>query len=213
MPAPPRPQPPTDTIRVALSGTTVNQPWTCIQYLQVTTDGTKTAADLKTVADAYAAAFFLRMKASMSSSVILTDVKAVWVTGPGTELAYDSSVNDVMTGATIINNVATCIVLNWAINAYYRGGHPRTYLPGVISANTTTSNQLTAAYQASIAAAAALWLSDTNALVGVHILSVKMGTISFQTGNNWRVPPIFRAFTSPSVRAVFGTQRRRLGGR
>jgi hypothetical protein len=213
MPAPPRPQPPVDTIRVALSGTTAGAPWTCVQYLSVTTDGTKTAADLKTVIDAYAAAFYLRMKASLSISVILTDVKAVWITSVGNELAYEASVNDVMTGGAIVPNVATCIVLNWAIGAYYRGGHPRTYLPGPILGNTTANSQLTAAYQASIAAAAVLWLSDTNALTGTHILTTKLGTVSFQTAKAWRAPPIFRAYTSASVRAIFGTQRRRLGGR
>ncbi len=213
MPAPPRPQPPVDTIRVALSGTVAAQPWTCVQYLAVTTDGTKTAADLKTVIDAYAAAFFARMKTSMSSSVTLTDVKAVWITSAGNEIAYENSLSDVMTGGALVQNVATCIVLNWAIGAYYRGGHPRTYLPGVIVANTTGNNALTSGYQASIAAAAVLWLSDANALAGVHILTVKMGTISFQTAKAWRTPPIFRAYSSASVRAIMGTQRRRLGGR
>jgi hypothetical protein len=83
----------------------------------------------------------------------------------------------------------------------------------VIAANTSGNNTLTAAYQASIAAAAVLWLSDTNALVGAHILTTKMGTVSFASHNAWRVPPIFRAFTSASVRGIYGTQRRRLGGR
>jgi hypothetical protein len=184
-----------------------------VQYLQVTTDGTKTAADLKTVIDAYVAAFFLRMKASMSASVTLNDVKAVWITSVGNEIAYENSVNDVMTGGTMVGNVSTCIVLNWAIGAYYRGGHPRTYLPGVVLASTTNNNALTSAYQASIAAAAALWLSDTNALTATHILTVKLGTVSFQTLKAWRTPPIFRAYTSASVRAIMGTQRRRLGGR
>jgi hypothetical protein len=213
VPAGHRPAPPVDTIRVAISGTVQTSPWTIVTYLQVTTDGTKTAADLKTVTDAYLAAFFLRMKASMGAVVTITDVKSVWITSVGNELAYEASVSDICTGGTAVDNVASAIVLNWAIGAYYRGGHPRTYLPGVIQTNVTNGNALTSAYQASIAAAAVLWLADTNALTGVHVLTTKLGTVSFATGLAWRSPPIFRAYTSASVRNIMGTQRRRLGGR
>lgn len=188
-------------------------PWTNVWHLAVTTDGTKTAADLKTVTDAMVAAYFLRMKASISGSVTINDAKAVWISAVGNEIAYEGSYADVCTGGGAVGDGSCAAVINWSISAYYRGGHPRTYMPGVIAGNTNGINQLTAAYQASIAAAANLFLSDVNALVGAHILTTKLGTVSFQSGNAWRVPPIFRAFNGASTRQTFGTQRRRLGGR
>lgn len=213
MPVGHRPAPPVDTIRVALSGTCRTLPWTNVFYLQVTTDGTKTAADLKTLTDAVVAAFFLRMKAVISADVTIVDAKSVWISAVGGEVAYEGTYSNVCTGGTSVNNVATSAVINWSINAYYRGGHPRMYMPGVVLANTTNGSTLTAAYASAIAAGAALWLSDTNALTATHILTTKLGTVSFQTLGAWRTPPIFRAYTSVSVRSFLGTQRRRIGGR
>jgi hypothetical protein len=208
-----RPAPPVDTIRVAVSGTVLTLPFTNVYWLQVTTDGTKTAADLKVITDAFVAALFLRMKAQISSSVIFTDAKAVWITAVGGEIAYEGTYADVCTGAGTNNNTSSSIVLQWSINAYYRGGHPRTYMPGPISGNVTNGSTLTAAYATALAAAATLWLSDTNALTGTHILTTKLGTVSFASALAWRVPPIFRAYQSVSVRSFMGTQRRRIGGR
>lgn len=208
-----RPQQPVDTIRVALSGTQNTLPFTCILWLKVTTDGTKTSADLKTVVDAFVAAWFLRFKAQQSSAVTYTGVNAVWLTGVGTELTYINSFSDVCTGSTGVANTSSCIVVDWAINAYYRGGHPRTYLPGVILSSVVNASSLAAGYVSAIAAAAVLVISDTNALTATHILTTGLGTVSFASGNAWRVPPLFRPYTSASVRAVMGTQRRRLGGR
>lgn len=188
-------------------------PFTLVLWLKVTTDGTRTAADLKTIVDAFVAAWFLRFKPNQSSSVIYTNVDAVWLTGVGTELTYVNSFSDLCTGGTAVINVASCIVIDWAINAYYRGGHPRSYLPGPVSANITNGQSLTSAYASGLAANAVSVITDTNALTATHVLTTQLGTVSFASGNAWRVPPIFRPYTSASTRAIMGTQRRRLGGR
>lgn len=213
MPPGSRPQPPVDTIRVALGGTAFTLPFTLVLWLRVTTDGTRTAADLKTVVDAFVAAWFLRFKGTQTASVIYTNVDAVWLTGVGTELTYVNSFNDVCTGAAGVGNVASCIVVDWAINAYYRGGHPRTYLPGPILGSITNAQSLTSAYAALVAAAGVSVIADVAALTATHILTTALGTVSFASGNAWRVPPIFRPYTSAACRPIMGTQRRRLGGR
>lgn len=196
-----------------MSGLNGTLPFTNVFYLNLTDDGTQTAADLKSVIDAVVADFHTDFTGHISSSVSLTDAKATWITGAGTALEYEGSYALAMTGGTEVANAATSIVLNWSINQYYRGGHPRMYLPGVISANVTGNNTLTSAYQANLASDATTWMTAVNALTATHITAVKLGTVSFARGNAWRATPVFYGYTGAGVRNILGTQRRRLGGR
>jgi hypothetical protein len=182
-------------------------------YLKLTDDGTQTAADLKSVVDAAVAAFGLRFKAACPSTWSVTQAKATWITGTGTALEYQNSYSIVGTG-TGSGEAGNCAyVINWAINQYYRGGHPRTYLQGVLASQFTAPNQILTAFQATLAGLANSYLSDCNALTATHITAVKLGTVSFARGNAWRSPPVFYGYTGASVRQYVGTQRRRLGGR
>lgn len=213
MPSGHRPSPPANTIRVAMSGVYNTSPWTNVFYLHETDDGTQTSADLKTVVDGAVNAFHTRMTAQLSSIVTQNAVQATWITSPGNAIEYVGSYSNVFTGGGAVPNAASCIVLNWAINQYYRGGHPRMYLPGPITGNVSNYTTLTSAYQSAIATAAGNWLTDCNALTGTHISAIALGTVSFARGNSWRSPPVFYGYKSANARAIMGTQRRRLGGR
>jgi hypothetical protein len=184
-----------------------------VVYLKLTDDGTHTSADLKSIVDACVTAFNTRFKAQISSSVVIENANAVWITGAGTALEYLGSYSLAGTGSTEVANAATCFVVNFSINQYYRGGHPRLYLAGVPVSVVTGLNTISAAAQAALATAGNSWITDTNALTGAHVSATQLGTVSYATGNTWRVPPVFRAFQSSGARAILGTQRRRLGGR
>lgn len=213
MPVGPRPAPPVDTARVAISGVVGSTVWTNVFHLQFTTDGTRTAADLKTITDGMVAAYFARFKARQSAACVLNDAKAVWITAVGNEIAYESSYNDAGTNGGAQAIVSAAPVINWSISAYYRGGHPRTYMPGLVTSDVTNNNALSPTAVGLWATAASSFLTDVNALVGTHILTTKLGEVSYQSGGVWRVPPIFRPFNSASLRTLLGTQRRRIGGR
>jgi hypothetical protein len=101
-------------------------------------------------------------------------------------------------------------VINWAISAYYRGGKPRTYMPGVPQSVVTDGRTLSSAYRSALATDAASFITDVNAITHGGITAVQLGTVSFQVGKNWRTPPIFRPYVGASVRQIMGTQRRRL---
>jgi len=188
-------------------------PFTLVYYLKLTDDGSQTSADLKSVIDATVTAFHTRLTSELSSSVTVEDAKAVWITAAGEALEYEASYSLAFTASTEVPNAATCAVVNWAINQYYRGGHPRTYLPGVPTANIVGNNTLGPTYQSSLAAAATAWMNDVNALTATHITAVALGTVSYARGNAWRATPVFFAYKSAGVRTILGTQRRRLGGR
>jgi len=208
-----RPQPPVHACRFAIDGQYVGTPWTNVFYLNLLDDGTQTSADLKSVSDATVAAFFARFKPQVPTNWTLTDCKATWITGTGTALEYQGSYADAGTGTGTAEPANCCYVINWSINQYYRGGHPRTYLTGVLNSNFTNPNQITTAGQAALATAAVNFMNDVNALTATHITSVALGTVSFARGNAWRVPPVFYAYKGASCRQFLGTQRRRIGGR
>jgi len=181
--------------------------------MKFTDDGTQTSADLKSIIDAATTAWGTRIKASLSTGLTLTDAKATWITGTGTALEYDSSVSIAGTASGSVCPAQVAAVVNWSINQYYRGGHPRSYVQGILLANTTNDNVLTSAFQSSLATAYTNWMNDINALTATHVSVVALGTVSFQRGNAWRVPPVFYAYKSVGVRNFLGTQRRRVGGR
>jgi hypothetical protein len=200
-------------VRLAISGIFGATAWTNVVYLKFTDDGTQTAADLKSIVDAAVTAWTTRFAALLSSGLTMTDAKATWITGSGTALEYEASYTHPGTASGSVCPANVAAVVNWSINQYYRGGHPRSYIPGILLANTVNDNQLTTGFQTALATASVNWMNDVNALTATHVSAVALGTVSFQRAKNWRVPPVFYPFKSAGVRNYIGTQRRRIGGR
>jgi hypothetical protein len=169
-------------------------------------------ADLDAIVDAVVAAYNTRFTGFIVSTATLTQATATWLDGVGTVLESTRAYGDVMTGGTGIDNLASCYVINWSIRDYYRGGKPRTYLPGVLQSVVTDGRTIAATPRANLAAAAVNFMNDVNALTHGGITSCHLGTVAFQRHNAWLTPPVFKQYQGASVRLVMGTQRRRLGG-
>lgn len=211
MPVGRRPAPPAGTARLILTGLTQTHPWAAIQWLQLTS-AAPAVADLQSIVDSISAAWNTNIVPNVPAAVSLSEVEAVWTPTVGTEIiAQNSTVRTGSLSGTIIADAGCSYVLNWHLNAYYRGGHPRTFLPGVITAAVTNGSDLVSGYQSAIQAAALAYLNAVNALTHGAISATLLGTVSFQVGNAWRTPPIFRPFTGVSVGGKIGTQRRRIG--
>jgi len=213
VPAGHRPAPPVKACRLAISGTINTLPWTNVFWLQLTDDGTQTSADLKTVIDAVMASWNTNIRPQHVNTVTTSDAKAVWITGVGTAFEYQTSVSYTGAVSSSINDNAACIVVNWAINQYYRGGHPRTYHPGIASSAVTNGSVVAAGTQSTVAGVYSTWMTAVNALTATHITKVELGTVSFARNNAWRSPPVFYAYKSVGVRNYLGNQRRRIGAR
>jgi len=211
MPIGHRPAPPAGTARLILTGLTQSHPWAAIQWLQLTSSS-PAVADLQSIVDGVSAAWNTDLAPQVPAQVSLSEVEAVWTPTVGTEIiAQNSTVHAGTLSATIVADASAAFVLNWHLNAYYRGGHPRTFLPGVYTASVTNGSDLVPAYQAAVQSGALAYLNAVNALTHGNISATLLGTVSFQSGNAWRTPPIFRAFTGVSVGGKIGTQRRRIG--
>jgi hypothetical protein len=112
--------------------------------------------------------------------------------------------------APIADNAA-CVVISWLSAVYWRGGKPRTYLPGVIGTATTDGVGITTSFATGIKTAAQAFRTAVNALTQGAITGTALGFVSFRTGNADRVPPTFYAISDATVHHRLSTQRRRLG--
>lgn len=210
MPSGHRPPIPPPIARVALSGTYQGHHWTTVYYLNLTGSGI-TAADLNTLATDIATAWNTRFGANVTNTVILTEVAIVYVPSVGNEVNGVWTGSHTGTGGGVeIENAGTCLVVNWKISAYYRGGHPRTYMPGLAQVQVTNGSAVAAGAITTYTTAWSGFLADNNGFTTTNISGVQMGTLSYQTGNSWRTTPLFRPYTGVAIRSVVGSQRRRI---
>lgn len=210
MPVGPRPPIPPSIARVAVLGTIFGHAWTQVFYLQVT-GAAVTVNDLQSVSDEIATLWNTNIAPSLTADCILTNVSIVYIPSVGNELTYEGSYSHAGTAAgTTIDNAASSYVVNWKISAYYRGGHPRSYVPGVETSAVTNGSSISAATGSTFAGHWNTFRNALNAFTTTNITALVMGTLSFQAANAWRATPLFRAFTSVSVAAKLGSQRRRI---
>lgn len=90
-----------------------------------------------------------------ATTVVLQQVSGVDI-GVTAPVAFtNTTVHAGTSGAAQIENSAICTLINMHINARYRGGHPRTYLPWGVPTNQTNESTWNAGYLANAAGAMA----------------------------------------------------------
>jgi hypothetical protein len=209
MPSGHRPQPPVGTARVAISGTgKAGNQWVNVFWLNLTAT-THVVADLKSIIDTLVGYYNTDLQPSMSSDFHQLGAKATWLYASGNAIEYAGSYNNVGGDGNSVSSDAMCSVIDWTINDYYRGGHPRTYFPGLAATHVNLGRTLVGTYASTLAAGANAFISHVNAETHGGISAVALGTVRFASGNAWLSPPVFRAYQSASVRSIVGTQRRR----
>lgn len=194
-----------------MSGTYGNTTWANIPWFYATGSGEVTHADLFDFAQ-YAISAWSGLVQPMHENVTLERCDAT---------LYESTEGDIIATATgaypgttetgaQAANVAACV--SWLLAHSYRGGHPRSYLPGVIEANLADFSSFTGEFTDELNGHAA----DVHASLegypgGGGIETIEHGVVSFQTAGDWRTPPIFKRIVGSAVDTRVDTQRRRLG--
>jgi hypothetical protein len=212
MPIGKRPQPPVGTARVALTGTVFTHEWVNVMYLRLTHVNPVTVNDLETLLNVMADSWGTRFAASLHTSTILSQIDATFIKAAGESLQYTHTEAKAGSSPNALADSSACYVINWAIGDYYRGGHPRSYLPGVISTAMVNGSNLLAANVTALATAATGFLNDVNAATSTNVSQTELGTVRYQSDEAWLDPPAFKPFQSASIRSIIGTQRRRLVG-
>lgn len=210
MPTGPRPAPPAGTAKVTVSGTNFTHKWNNIFYLSLSGSGI-TSTDLDTLASTIATAWGTAWNSKLSDSATQTSVGIVYIPTAGTEVvgSWTGTNAGTRTSAQLLD-ASAAYVISWKTGQYYRGGHPRWYVAGVATTDITSGSAVGSTIRGQIATNLATFRGTVNSATTTHVASATMGTVSFQTGKEWRSPPIFVAFGSVTVSAVLGSQRRRI---
>lgn len=204
---------PDNSVRLAMSGNLRAQNWANVFHAQLTTSSSISQADLDAWSTSFAAAYKTDFQSQLGTDVNVTACKAILYTPGGGELISNPAiVTWAGTGGATSLMGSVSSVLSWLSGVYWRGGKPRTYLPGTpggfISAGT---DNLTGAAKTSLSAAAVAFRTAVNALTSGTITGTTFGFVSFFSGNALRGTPLFYAITGATVHTRVGSQRRRDG--
>lgn len=103
--------------------------------------------------------------------------------------------------------------ISWLITSHYRGGHPRTYLPGPPTTAVTAagSNELTSDWRTALAAFAGAFITAFNdALVGE--VTEAIGSMAYSRNHEpIEGGPDFYPYQGGTIKGRLDSQRRRLG--
>lgn len=201
-------------MRVAANGIyDINTRWANVFWIRnaaQTQPGSAAMEQLaKLVYDAYAAQFLPLLE----QSVVLEGTQLIYYGEGGSQLGsqWVQNTNGTVTDIGSAANVACCI--SWLVPERYRGGHPRTYLPGIPTTALLGRNTFTDTFRTAVRLAADQFHATVNAFAGAALSPVHLGTVSFVHDAKWRTPPVFRDYTpgAAEVDVRVDTQRRRLG--
>jgi hypothetical protein len=102
--------------------------------------------------------------------------------------------------------------MSWRIVDSYRGGKPRTYLPGIPTSALATQGDSTLllSYAQQVQIQANILLGLLNGIM-VESSPTSFGTISYHHAHAIRPTPIFRPYQAVEVHERLDSQRRRSG--
>jgi hypothetical protein len=195
-------------MRFAVSGTNQGQKWVNIfhsKYSNTPADGATINSICQAVHTAYVNAF----TTLWSSSTVL-------ITVDGQDLASRTAATGTFSlthpgvQTTIPMSLQVALCISWSISDRYRGGHPRTYLPGIDGNFVTGGRLLTTAGHTAYLNAAAGFLTNMNAMTAGGS-SWQMCCVRYFSQHQLLANPYVRTITGQSVHGRIDTQRRRLG--
>jgi hypothetical protein len=206
----PLPRPPAEVAHVAFSGRYGTTTWANVMWLFCAGGDSATGSDVGSLAGAMYNAYSLHLHVLAPTAVHLEQCKVVLFQTVGELQAIEATdTAGSHTGSDLTAQVAK--VITWQIDDYYRGGHPRTYLPAGVYEQLDGVNEWDGTTIAAVASGADAFLTAVNGITTTNISSVSLGTLSRYSGGVPRTPPIFRPFTGSTAQARVCTQRRRLG--
>lgn len=142
-----------------------------------------TVADLTTLATNLAAAWVTNLQATLLTTVTRKYIEVTDLSSR-TGATFTNSVSAAGT-KTLLNplpaNVAA--VISWRVNYRYRGGHPRTYHPGLIGTDVASPITLSGAFVNSLTNAYRAWLTAVNAMT-LGGAPLRLAMLSYYSSTN-----------------------------
>jgi len=210
MPTGPRPAPPAGTCRCSVSGLVQTHKWACIFWLNLTSANPQ-LADLTALASKISQAWATHISAIQAADTSMNNVLLVWTPTAGNEIVSSDSTSHPGTfPGTSAQYAGASYVINHRTGSYYRGGHPRSYVPGVPVGHIANGSTLTGTYPDDAAGAWAGFVDAIQTGPAGGITTSTCGTVRFQSKDAWLVPPTFVPWQSHSCRPTLGTIKARL---
>lgn len=182
-----------------------------VQWCHFNGSGVISSAQLDDFADFFLSGYGSNIIALMSSSCAAETCQvALYETGEDLLLGNASAA---LSGVSEAEQMpaSVAIAISWKTTRSYKGGHPRTYVPGVSRDHTSGVTNVYPAFASTLADAAGTFHTAIEGYTDTNITSVEHGTMSFVRDKAWRTPPVFVRFVTGSVDARLDSQRRRLG--
>lgn len=208
-----RPDPPQHTIRVAMAGIVGDAPWANVLWVRNGSGAVPDSTELGTFLTFWAGQWDSNILTHLSTAVEFHTISAIYYLGGGEAFGVDETVSHFGNVPLEVLPANVSAVISWRVRARYRGGHPRTYLPGIPASKLATPRRWLEPFPSSIAQGANAFHSQINATAAGSLNDVHLGTVSFRHDNAWRNPAVFRDYTPTAAQcdARVDSQRRRLG--
>lgn len=171
--------------------------------------GVPTSTQLNTVASQVLSAYSTQFAPLMVGQLSVTECTVADLTSDTSAIGSAAATTvGTATGAALSFQAAA--VISWTIARRYRGGHPRSYIPGAAVTDMNSLTTWTPTYTGALQTAATAFRASMNALV-VGSTSFTMVTVSYFTGKVMRPQGLPFPIIANQVHPRIDTQRRRLG--
>lgn len=188
------------------------------------TGGTPSGGDMGTLASSIESNWATHVQGDMPTDLTLVEVTATDLSSSSGSVGTWTGSDPGGTSGTIISSGA-CFCINHVINRRYRGGKPKTFVPGVLPVDLNGTNQISSGRQASLIGSWGDFVSGVLGTSGMSITMQNIVNVSFYegfttvlnpvTGRYRNVPklrdvPLVDVIHSSAVAQKLGSQRRRL---
>ena len=171
--------------------------------------GAFTQGELDNLTNAFAGSFKTRFQSMFANAYAFQNVVATDLSTTFGVVSTATMTGNGSAGVTSApNNV--CIGLSWKIARHYRGGHPRTYIGPIATAQVGTGTTILAAAVTNAKAAGAGLISDVVAIAGSGAPAQLVAVHRISAGAILQ-PPLVDTITAVGVDSRIDSQRKRLG--
>jgi hypothetical protein len=204
-------KPVSQVARIVVEGKWGNQNTVNVYHWQkVTPVSPFTQAEIDSVASSFRGGYVANFIPLQVPAFVLGACVAV-------DLSSDTGVMGVVTTTTAgaaagtSNPANVALVVSWEINRRYRGGHPRSYMPGTATANVSGTNSWVAGTLTAWSTAGDAFLASMNAMTPGAGTTGRMVAVHRYRDKVELTSPLVSGITGSHVDTRIDSQRRRLG--
>lgn len=196
--------------RVVMSGTQGSSIWANVFHVKCTLGANPSIANWHSCIGDFANAYINELFAVVSNECTVNEASGTLMTGAETELRDVSGFSYTGGNAFPAESGQVCYLINWNTYAAWRGGKPRTYLPGAPEASVGRDGGIAGATLASLNGHITAFISAVEGISHGDITIDEFGFLSYVHNKEWREPPMFWKIPAGSCNGFAATQRRRI---